>query len=477
MTDRPNILFIFTDQQRPDWLGSHADIPVRTPHLDALAARGVHLTNAVCPSPVCAPTRACITAGNEYDRCGVLGNNTLYPSRQPPYQRRLRDEAGYHVMGCGKFHTGRSGSDGYFDWGLKGDERCEEWGFSSARFNAGKNQAVLLARSAGQPRDRYMAYLQQKGLMQIHIDDYARRFADDVWTATFATTLPDEAYFDNWITRNGLALLEEAPEDQPWYLEVNYQNPHHPWDITERMHALYRNPDVDFPPPEHCDLDTTPTEHAQVRRNYAAMIEHLDECVGQLLAKLSARGELERTLIVFSSDHGEQLGDYGQWQKLTPLQASLGVPFIAAGPGVMAQAANPALVSLIDLHATFLECAGLDVPNDIDSRSLTHLLSGGHQTHRRVVYSDLSAWRLAYDGRYKYIVGYDPQKRHGDQFEKMAVSAQETLRLQAERPAILFDTQRDEYTNIIDDEADITGYLRANLEADILSQIQHRTQK
>ena len=84
---------------------------------------------------------------------------------------------------------------------------------------------------------------------------------------------------------------------------------------------------------------------------------------------------------------------------------------------------------------------------------------------------------MAYDGRYKYIVGYDPQKRHGDQFEKMAVSAQETLRLQAERPAILFDTQRDEYTNIIDDEADITGYLRANLEADILSQIQHRTQK
>ena len=106
MANLPNILFLFTDQQRPDWTEMNREIPVRTPHLRRLANRGVRFTNAICPAPLCAPSRACLAAGLKYARCGVLDNGISFPAGQATYHQRLRDEAGYHVMGAGKFHIG-----------------------------------------------------------------------------------------------------------------------------------------------------------------------------------------------------------------------------------------------------------------------------------------------------------------------------------------------------------------------------------
>ena len=102
---RPNILFVLTDQQRPEWVEMNPDIPVRTPHLRQLADRGIWLANAICPSPVCAPSRSCLVAGQEYDRTRVWGNDTYPPDNLPKYHLRLRDEAGYHVMAAGKHHV------------------------------------------------------------------------------------------------------------------------------------------------------------------------------------------------------------------------------------------------------------------------------------------------------------------------------------------------------------------------------------
>ena len=287
--NRPNILFVFTDQQRPDWLSMNPDVPVRTPHLQGLCERGAWLTGAVCPSPVCAPSRSCVATGLEYDRCQVWSNDTYFPECLPTYHQRLRDEAGYHVAACGKFHTGnnQSGAPPVFHRGVDGRRDLEEWGLSDGLFNAGKNQAtILMRRHDGVPQDAYMSFLADRGLAAAHLDDYQRRNREDVWTATAPTVLPDEAYFDTWITGNGLQLLDRTPADRPWYLEVNLQNPHHPWDITGSMHALYRSTPVDLPLPEHCTLDIPAHVHQEVRRNYAAMLEHLDGCVGRLLARL-----------------------------------------------------------------------------------------------------------------------------------------------------------------------------------------------
>ena len=222
---RPNILFVQTDQQRPEWVEMNPDIPVRTPHLRQLARRGTWLANAICPSPVCAPSRACLVAGQEYDRTRVWGNNTCAPDNMFKYHLRLRDEAGYHVMGAGKHHVGnnQSGNPPELHCGVDGQQGMEAWGFSDAIFNAGLNQATILMRNNEMvPQDAYMAFLHARGLAEEHIADYARRNREGVWTATFPTTLPDDAYFDTWITNNALTLLDRVPDDRPWYLEVNY---------------------------------------------------------------------------------------------------------------------------------------------------------------------------------------------------------------------------------------------------------------
>ena len=104
---RPNILFLFPDQHRFDWLGS-AGIPVPTPNLDALAGRGVRFTHAITPSPLCAPARACLAAGREYGSCGVADNAVDYPIDQTTFYTLLRD-SGYHVIGCGKFDLAKKG--------------------------------------------------------------------------------------------------------------------------------------------------------------------------------------------------------------------------------------------------------------------------------------------------------------------------------------------------------------------------------
>ena len=259
------------------------DIPVRTPHLRQLARRGTWLTNAICPSPVCAPSRACLVAGQEYDRTRVWGNNTCAPDNMFKYHLRLRDEAGYHVMGAGKHHVGnnQSGNPPEFHCGIDGHQGMEAWGFFDAIFNAGLNQATILMRNNEMvPQDAYMAFLHARGLAEAHIADYARRSREDVWTATFPTTLPDDAYFDTWITSNALTLLDRAPDDRPWYLEVNLQNPHHPWDITESMHRWYREPSVEFPPPLFNTEDIAPETHQEVRRNWAATVEDPAKRIG-----------------------------------------------------------------------------------------------------------------------------------------------------------------------------------------------------
>ena len=461
MTETPNILFLFTDQQRPDWFSWNDDVPVRTPNVESLADRGARLDGAVCPSPVCNPSRAALASGMEYDRCGVLGNDADYPLSQPTYYGRLRDEAGYHVMGCGKFDLTTD-----FTLGLSGDHGVERWGYSDGRFNAGLNGAVYryLEDPNRVPRDPYTAYLAEEGYLDDYVRDHQRRLEEGRWTATFPSPLPQEAYYDEWITRNAIDLLESAPEDEPWFLEVNFQNPHHHWDVTEEMHGWYRDPPVEFPSPVDSDLDVSPEAHQEVRRNYAAMVEHLDQCVGRLVDELEALGEREDTLIVFSSDHGEMLGDHGQWQKLSPLQASVGVPLIAAGPGVADREPITDPATILDLHATFLDYAGLDA-GDVDSRSMRDAFAGTGPVPRDVVYSGLGAWRMVYDGRYKLIEGYEPTHRRASEHEPMILAPEIAERRRRERESILYDVHANETDDVAADHPDVVERLETALNA------------
>lgn len=418
---RPNILFFFPDQYRFDWGGTNPDIPVRTPNLKRLADEGVLFSKAVCPSPLCAPSRACLASGKEYDRCQVASNGVDYPLNQTSFYQLLRD-SGYHVMGCGKFDLHKP----THDWGLDGKRLLEEWGFSDGIDNEGKWDGVNSGKDS--PKGPYLQYLEERGLRQVHIDDFASRRGQK--DATFPTPLPDEAYCDNWVANNGLKLMRRAPDDKPWFLQVNFTGPHAPWDITESMAELYKG--VTFPQPnENTQLSTE--AHNRIRQNYSAMVENIDHRLGIYLEELDKSGELENTLIVFSSDHGEMLGDHNRWGKSDPYQPSVGVPLVIWGPDVRDGIICNLPTTILDLTATFLKYAGLSVPSWMESLSLKSYLEGKVETHREYVLSGLKSWRMVFDGRYKLVRGFTEEPLlfdlSNDPFENANIASQESTEL------------------------------------------------
>ncbi len=412
---KPNILFVFPDQLRFDWTGANPVLPLRTPHLNALNARGTRFTHAISPSPLCAPCRAILASGREYPRSPVQDNHQNLPLDQPNLYTHLRG-AGYHVMGCGKFDLNKGDCIARQPaWGLDGQNNLAAWGFSAGINNEGKMDGANSGRERAQ--GPYLHFLEQRGLRQAHVDDFARR--DKL--ASFPTPLPDDAYCDNWIGQNGLGLLAAAPADQSWFLQVNFTGPHNPWDIAESMTQLYAN--AEFPQPDGAS-DDPPAALLQVRRNYAAMIENIDRWLGLYIEVLAQRGELDNTLVVFSSDHGEMLGDHGRWGKSLPHQPSIGVPLTIAGPGVRAATAVDAPTTILDLVATFLETAEARKLPAMDSCSLWPVLSGAVSATRDVVFSALGDWRLVFDGRYKLV-----EERGRQRFYDLAQDPTEQLDL------------------------------------------------
>jgi arylsulfatase len=184
-----------------------------------------------------------------------------------------------------------------------------------------------------------------------------------------------------------------------------------------------------------------PEVHVAIRQNYTAMVENIDRWVGIFLEELKRRKELDRTVVVFSSDHGEMLGDHNRWGKSVPWQPSVSVPLIMAGPKIQRNRKVDSPSTTLDLPATFLDYAGLAANQDMQSRSLSSLLEGKTSRHREVVTSALGSWRMAFDGRYKLVQGFDPNARLSGEGKPLDPPG-------SEKPSpLLFDLEADPLEN------------------------------
>ena len=442
---RPNILFLFPDQHRYDWVGWNSDLPVHMPNLDRLAARGVRFDKVICNSPLCAPSRSTLAQGVNYRRSGTLDNDDNTPLDQPLFYQNLRD-AGYRVASVGKvdLHKGTP------VWRADGSSWLDKWGFTDGIDNCGKHAGATHWQPVADTP--YIAYLQERRLDRVHVDDLNSRHR---FTSTDPTPLPDDAYCDNWIADNCLRYLREFPAEQPWFMQVNYTGPHEPMDITQSMYDRWT--DIDFPQPHDTD-EYDPETHRRIRRNYAAMLENIDRHTARYLEAIEERGELDNTIVVYSSDHGEMLGDHHDWEKFTYYHPSLCVPLVIAGPGIEQGVASGALTQLIDLAATFLDYAGADPIHRMDGKSLRPVLEGNIDGIHHHVFSGLenrgggasSAHKirnfdLVWDGRYKLVVS------------------------QRDDGTMLFDLDRDplEDRNLAGSEPEIVARLRAVLDAEL----------
>ena len=448
MKAKPNILFFFPDQHRGDWTGYSGTPGVRTPNLDRLAAKGQVFRNALTPSPLCSPARACMAAVAPYDAQPVKHNQHDVDPAKPNLYQALRD-AGYQVLGCGKFDLLK----GSMDWGENGrhgegpDADLHRLGFTDGIDNAGKHDFV-----AGHKKGRdepFHAFLREHGLLEVHLEDYAKRTGKDLanYTNTTPTPLPDFAYCDNWIAANGLKLLDAARVDKPWFLQVNFNGPHEPMDVTASMQSRWN--DAALPPPVASN-EYDAEQHNAIRARYAAMIENIDAHLGSYLEYLASRGALDNTVVIYASDHGEMLGDHDRWGKVVPYQPSVHVPLVLAGPGVERKSDCDAWVDLVDVAATILHLAGADLPVNNGQ-----VLTTGSLASRKVV--GLGAWRTIYEDAMKYVHNFDPAsawRSLGADFD----AGDET-------PVALYDLQNDpnERDNLVAHEPRTASRLREAL--------------
>ncbi|MBF9018183.1 MULTISPECIES: sulfatase [unclassified Oceanispirochaeta] len=398
---RPNILLLFPDQWRPAWLEGESEIPLRTGNLKELKESGCYFSNAISPSPLCAPARAALATGMKYHNAGVKDNTENLPLDSQTFYKELRD-SGYEVLGCGKFDLHKPA----FIWGTNGKNLLEDWGFSSGIDSEGKIDAVAAYKKGS--CGPYITYLKDQGV----VEEYISNMEDRGSLGTSPSILKQEQYGDDWVCRNGLKLIENSDSEKPWFLQVNFTGPHLPFDITEKMAGLYK--DINFPVPENGDESI---DHMQIRRCYAAMMDNIDSLIGGFIEKLEERGDLKNTVIVFASDHGEMLGDRGHYGKCLPYNPSLGIPMIFSGPGIKKGAVNNSIVELIDLYATILEAAAVPISSKTDSRSLWPILSGKSEHVREHGSSSLSTekgkgydWRLVLNDNYKLIEWKDGKR-------------------------------------------------------------------
>ncbi len=417
---RPNILFIMSDQHRFDWLSCRGLEGLQTPHLDRLAEEGVMFSQATCNSPLCAPARAALATGLRPPRCHVLDNSySLSPDTWTIY-RHLR-RYGYRTSLFGKLDLHKPQ---FYD-GIRGDlPIVYQLGFTDPLEAEGKQhgaQRIFVEREDGSHGrlliGPYQRYLRGKGLLNPFCEDYAYRQTQHAHYAE-PSVLPCEDFEDAWIGEKACQYLREVNDDSPWFTFVSFVGPHNPWDAPAEYLEQYE--DVPMPDPvvdpgadraawvqrkqEEMMRGTDEATAQKMRQNYSGMVTLIDDYVGEMLDILEARSLLKDTIVVYTSDHGEMLGDLGLVHKSVQYEPALRVPLILSGWGVPEKGTSDALVELFDVTPTLLDLVNLPAPAALDARSFAPLLQGEAEAHRQYQIAQLPFTTCIRDGDFKAVV-------------------------------------------------------------------------
>ena len=359
-----NILFIMTDQQRVDQTGYAGSFD--TPNIDWIA-RGASF-DCVTGNPICTPARCSLLTGRYSRQVGMVTMSGDLDYQIPTMPQALK-RAGYRTYGVGKFHfmqTWPWGTGRGEGWDFtKNEARMRRFGFDVVWETAGKQQLI-------QNYDHYCAYLDEWGLLEGYRDFVLESGGANGDTADHnhdrCRPFPfDEAHYVDAVTgRVAADLLERHPADRPFYLFASFCGPHKPYDPPERYMDRYQIERVDDFVLEEGQALTEDQKEAVYRERRAAraMINLIDDQIGALIEVLRRRGMLNDTLIVFTSDHGDMLGDHGLIQKGVPWKQATRVPLAIRVPGAAgatgATGATGVLCELTDVTATILDFAGLD---------------------------------------------------------------------------------------------------------------------
>lgn len=354
---KPNIFLILTDQQRWDTIAAAGNSHIKTPSLDRLMREGTSFNAAYTPAPVCVPARCSLHYGQYPLKTGCYENNYSMPDDRPSVADVLT-AAGYRTHAIGKRHFT---PDPQASRGFQTLEKQEE-----------------IVEDAAQ--DHYLQYLEANNC-QYAIEPHGVR--GEAYYIPQLSPLPAKHHPTQWVAdRSCEWLREQGVGDQPFFLYSSFIHPHPPFSPPSPWHKLYRGPDMPFA--KMAEDNSSLYLHTNYRQNrykgrdtgqdlrlhqliksyYWASISFIDYQVGRMLNILEASNQLDNTLVVFASDHGEFLGDYNCFGKRSFLDSAARVPMICRMPELFkADEVCEAPVSLIDIMPTVLNAAGTTAKN------------------------------------------------------------------------------------------------------------------
>ena len=359
---RPNLLLIMADQLAAQWLPAYGHPIVQAPALDELAARGVVYESAYCASPLCAPARAALLTGRLASHVEVYDNAAELRASVPTVAHRLRSE-GYATCLAGKMHfVGPDQLHGF-------EERL-----TTDIYPADLDWTPDWLLDPGEPLPWY------------HTMESVLR--PGVCAASMQMDYDEEVAFR--AARKLFDLARRRPPE-PFFMCVSFTHPHDPWELRPRYWERYDRAAIDLPgsgpatdPHSRrlramCGADAVELDDEQLRRArhaYYAAVSYADERIAEVLGALRDGGLADDTVVVFTSDHGEMLGERGLWYKMSFFEASARVPLIVSAPGRLSPGRVAHPVSHLDVVPTLLELAGVAGDADLDGVSLLSGASG-----------------------------------------------------------------------------------------------------
>ncbi|AQT68967.1 Arylsulfatase [Anaerohalosphaera lusitana] len=402
--NRPNIVFIISDQHRWDCIGAAGNSIIKTPNLDALAADGALFENGYVSVPSCTPARSSLLTGLSPWHHGMLGYGRVrngYPAELPQMMR----DSGYYTFGIGKMHWyPQKTLHGFHGTLVDESGRVESPDF---------------------------------------ISDYRRWFAEvapnknpdatgigwnDYEAAQYA--LDEKLHPTTWTGRMATEFIETYDKNEPFFLKVSFARPHSPYDPPKRFWEMYEQDDMPAPYigdwvdkyAEYNNYASSSWRAARSvdtvkrsRKGYYGNVSFIDEQVGKIIQTLKKKGLYDNSLIFFTADHGDMLGDHHMWRKTYAYEASTHVPMIMRWPkgyqaSISRGASVPNPVELRDIMPTCLDMAGADIPPALDGMSMLKLVRGETADWREyidlehdVCYAAENHWISLTDGQFKYV--------------------------------------------------------------------------
>ncbi len=359
--EKPNIVLIMSDQHNPLVLGCAGNPIVETPNLDALAARGTRFTNTYCPYPLCVPSRSAFMAAQYASDIGIYDNGGPLSSNVPTFAHAL-GAAGYEAVMCGRMHFG--GSDQFHGFerrihGECGSRKVLSQEVLGSGYNRTNGQTKYAVQVSGHGQTGYQLYDQS-------VTDSACEF-----------------------------LSSENESDRPFAMVVGLMLPHNPLICSRDLfeHYMERISPPAPTSPEYLQSlhpamqkwrerrgveDLTPEQNQRGLATYYGLTTELDRNIGRIVEAIGSSPHADRTVVIYTSDHGDMACEHGMWWKSSFYEGSAGVPLLVSWPGRIGEGVEQdGVVSLIDVGPTLLDLAGADPLPDVTGRSFSELLMDG----------------------------------------------------------------------------------------------------